>query len=322
MTQLWQYSNKEQQVPALLHGQWQVDGVITGPLTAPTATDDVVIVAETHGQAVVALDAATGKRRWRTTVDGRVDLSPSLHGGLVYVGTRNGWVYALNRDSGAMVWRFCAAPTDERIVVNGQLASRWPVFGAVPVDDDGVMVVAGRHSANDGGLWWWQLAPVSGEILASGRIGQETTMRTGSNWVKILPKEQRPVQNSIAVMTAELFALPGNRFVRTNGRLGLSGDGIFPSAESVLPEPRYLGRDTPDNWDVGETISFGRNTIIGGPQVSNGGWKNLTMPTPWLGSLPLVTVSSSASVAVWIRRYNEVVAVIRRFTECASFPAW
>ena len=32
--------------------------------------------------------------------DGRVDLAPTIRGGLVFAGTRNGYVYAINRETG------------------------------------------------------------------------------------------------------------------------------------------------------------------------------------------------------------------------------
>ena len=84
------------------------------------------MVAVPHRQEVIALDAATGKPRWRIVADGRVESQPTIHRGLVLFGTRSGWVYAVSRDTGATVWRHFAAPSAERIVVNGQLESPWP----------------------------------------------------------------------------------------------------------------------------------------------------------------------------------------------------
>ena len=107
-------------------------------------------------QQVVAIDPASGKERWRKTVDGRIDTSPTIQHGLVYVGTRNGWVYALNRDSGELAWRFFTAPRRDRMVAFGQLESRWPLHGSVLVDDDGVWAIAGRHNDTDAGIWWWR----------------------------------------------------------------------------------------------------------------------------------------------------------------------
>ena len=54
---------------------------------------------------VVALDARTGKLRWRHRI-GPSETSPLVADGLVYAGDWNGYVYALNAKTGREVWRF------------------------------------------------------------------------------------------------------------------------------------------------------------------------------------------------------------------------
>jgi len=144
-----------------------------GPVTGLSVAEGVGVLALTDRQQVLAFDPVTGKPRWRTMVDGRVDSQPTIFKGAIYVGTRAGWVYALNRDSGELIWRFRAAPRRERIVVDGQLESVWPLFGTVTVDEEGVWAVAGRHNECDGGLWWWRLDPVKGTVRAAGRLGRD-----------------------------------------------------------------------------------------------------------------------------------------------------
>jgi hypothetical protein len=58
-----------------------------------------------------------------------------------------------------------AAPQDRRILVRGQLESKWPVHGAVLVLDDIAYVSAGRHSDADGGLMMYALKPATGEVV-------------------------------------------------------------------------------------------------------------------------------------------------------------
>jgi outer membrane protein assembly factor BamB len=54
---------------------------------------------------VVALDARTGKLRWRRRI-GPTETSPLVAGGLVYVGDWNGYVYAMSAKTGRVVWRY------------------------------------------------------------------------------------------------------------------------------------------------------------------------------------------------------------------------
>jgi outer membrane protein assembly factor BamB len=57
---------------------------------------------------VHCLDAKTGKARWTFTTNGRVESSPAIAGGRVYVGSSDGRLYVLNLASGAKVWEFNA----------------------------------------------------------------------------------------------------------------------------------------------------------------------------------------------------------------------
>ena len=54
---------------------------------------------------VVALDADTGKVRWKVTM-GPTESSPLVAGGLVYVGDWSGKLYALNARTGRVVWTY------------------------------------------------------------------------------------------------------------------------------------------------------------------------------------------------------------------------
>jgi outer membrane protein assembly factor BamB len=73
-------------------------------------------------------------------------------------------VTCLTADKGELVWRFRAAPTDERCVAYNQVESVWPVHGSVLVQDDVLWFCAGRSSFLDGGLFVYRLNPRTGEV--------------------------------------------------------------------------------------------------------------------------------------------------------------
>ena len=54
---------------------------------------------------VVALDARTGKVRWRRVI-GASETSPLVANGRVYVGDWHGDVYALDAKTGQAIWRY------------------------------------------------------------------------------------------------------------------------------------------------------------------------------------------------------------------------
>jgi uncharacterized repeat protein (TIGR01451 family) len=59
-------------------------------------------------QNLYALNASTGARLWSYTTGGAVPSSPAVANGVVYVGSEDGIVYALNASTGAEVWSFAA----------------------------------------------------------------------------------------------------------------------------------------------------------------------------------------------------------------------
>ena len=267
---VWQKKFELGEVPDLLRAQWEADAVAPGPITQASAAEGVVIIAETHRQSVIAVDPATGEEKWRTPVDGRVDSQPSIFNGAVYVGTRHGWVYCLARDSGELIWKFFAAPADDRMVVNGQFESVWPVFGAVPVDARGVMVVAGRHTDTDGGMRWWQLDPATGKTLADGKLGGgEAASTLAANWPRKIPIQLRPMQNTVPIMNADWFMLP-RRIVRRNatGGLGTSDSNGRLTAESFMELATFDKQQRQIRL-----ARYGANAMLGERRQNTGGWR-------------------------------------------------
>ena len=262
LEQKWQIKIEASKAPDLIASQWERDAVIQGPITATSVAEGVVVFGKPHSHEVVALDAASGRLKWTTQVDGRIDLSPTIHQGMVLFGTRNGYVYALNRETGETIWRFTAAPLEDRVVVNGQLESPWPVFGAVPVNEQGVFAIAGRHSSNDGGLWWWRLDPQTGKILGKGPYNDGEGTKQAANWVNKLRIDHRPIQNTVAVLSKNTLQMVGQPLLINELDEGRATENKFLTWEDF--EARQFEE---------KVIRSGRNAIIGERQQTVGGWK-------------------------------------------------
>jgi len=65
-----------------------------------------------------------------------------------------------------LVWRFRAAPEDQRIVSYGQVESAWPVPGSVLVQEGVACCAAGRSSYLDGGMRVCRLDASTGRLLS------------------------------------------------------------------------------------------------------------------------------------------------------------
>ena len=106
----------------------------------------------------------SGQLRWQFATAGPIKASPTIWQGRVFVGSGDGYVYALEAASGRMLWNFRAAPQKRLIMIYGNLCSTWPVntgvlvhegtayFAAGIVDQDGTYVYA--LDAKTGRMTW------------------------------------------------------------------------------------------------------------------------------------------------------------------------
>lgn len=105
---------------------------------------------------------------WRYRSDGRVHTLPTVEGDIAYIASTAGTVTALNLGDGSIRWRFLAGGNTEKVVINGQLESRWPVYNTV-LKDGTLYFCAGRHVEADGGIYTWALEAETGQIQQSFR---------------------------------------------------------------------------------------------------------------------------------------------------------
>jgi outer membrane protein assembly factor BamB len=135
-------------------------------LTSPVVAEGSVVVADCARHAVHALDAKTGKKRWRFLAGGRVDSAPTLFRGRAIFGCTDGWIYCLELEDGREAWRFRAAPSARQHVAYGQVESVWPVHGSILIKDDEIHAVAGRSRFTDGGMRLLRINPITGAKIS------------------------------------------------------------------------------------------------------------------------------------------------------------
>jgi len=218
LKQIWVSKPVEEDDKHPIVREWRDNWYSQGPVTSVSISEGVAVFGLIDQQQVVSMDLENGGEKWRSTVDGRIDTAPTIRKGVVYVGTRNGWVYALNRDNGKLIWRFFAAPRRDKLMTFGQLESRWPLFGSVLVEDDGVWAFAGRHNDTDAGLWWWRLDATSGKPISSGRLGSDTLPESV---VGVRDRSDKLLSgaNSPAVSNGKLILMPGIHLQKKEGKL-------------------------------------------------------------------------------------------------------
>jgi len=111
--------------------RWRVSHETSWINTSPAVVDGVVYLGSSDASIVQAVDALTGKERWRKKLGRAFWASPAVAGPYLVIGDLAGQVFALNRDNGNVVWTF---------------RTEAQVFGG-PVVADG-MVLAGSADGN------------------------------------------------------------------------------------------------------------------------------------------------------------------------------
>ena len=77
-----------------------------GPVDSSPAVVDGVVYIGSNDNNVYALNATTGTLIWSYTTGGIVRSSPAVVGGMVYVGSEDNNVYAFNATTGVLIWSY------------------------------------------------------------------------------------------------------------------------------------------------------------------------------------------------------------------------
>lgn len=118
---------------------------------------------------VVCLDALDGSIRWQYHTEGPVRCAPTVHAGRVYFGADDGYVYALEAETGKQVWRTRIADSALRLPGNQRMISLWPVRTDVLIDGGKGYVCAGVFPSQ--GVYQATLD------LADGKITSKQTLK-------------------------------------------------------------------------------------------------------------------------------------------------
>lgn len=132
--------------------------------TQPVIVGNRLWVAEKGTDSVRCLDARTGKGIWQFTAGGSVDSTPTVYRGMVIFGSRDGSVYCLRANDGALVWRFHAAPDARQIVSFERVESLFPIHGSILVQNGIGYFAAGRSSFLDGGILVYGVDVKTGKV--------------------------------------------------------------------------------------------------------------------------------------------------------------
>ena len=121
----------------------QPSGIEFDRVNQPIAAGGLVIFGSSADGKVYALDAATGAERWTFCTGAPIRFAPAAWKDRVFAGSDDGYVYCLELKTGKLLWTYRGGPSDEKVIGNEYLVSRWPIRGGIAVRDDTVFFGAG-----------------------------------------------------------------------------------------------------------------------------------------------------------------------------------
>ena len=129
---------------------------LTGGVMSRLLLDSGTLYVSMMDGSVLALDAASGRTRWRATTGGYCHSSPVRAGDLIIVGSADAHVYAFDAASGTQRWRF---------------ATKGPVYASAAVASGVVAIASGDGSVYginlaDGTQRWQFQLPASPSAFA------------------------------------------------------------------------------------------------------------------------------------------------------------
>jgi serine/threonine-protein kinase len=119
-------------------------------VTSSPAVVDGVVYIGSTDGSVYALDVTTGKKKWAYATGDKVEGTPAVVDGVVYIGSTDGSVYALHAATGERKWAYATGDK----------------FEAAPTAVDGMVYIAGYNSVT----------------ALNAATGNEKWVRRASDW--------------------------------------------------------------------------------------------------------------------------------------------
>lgn len=102
-----------------------------------------VIVGSAGTDRLISLDPQTGQLQWQFVADGPIRYAPSIDNGVVWFGSDDGMVRAIDLSTGSLHWETRVGPTMPKIVGNSRLISPHPIRTSVLVENGRAHATAG-----------------------------------------------------------------------------------------------------------------------------------------------------------------------------------
>jgi outer membrane protein assembly factor BamB len=132
-------------------------------IPAPPTVTDGIVYFGSTNGNVYAVNADNGAQLWEFTTDGTILGSPTVDNGVVYAGSDNGSLYALDAKTGNKLWTYHAATSNEVVSVGTVTVVNGSIYGTSSNNTSHSFVFA--VDAKTGAQTWIQ--QINNELLSA-----------------------------------------------------------------------------------------------------------------------------------------------------------
>ncbi|HEV8293100.1 MAG TPA: PQQ-binding-like beta-propeller repeat protein, partial [Tepidisphaeraceae bacterium] len=232
----------------------------------PIIVDEKLIIASSLDDSVAAYDVKDGGEVWRFYTGGPIRVAPAAEGGKIFVGSDDGWMYALQVRTGAIAWKMKGAPRVRPVIGNERLIDTWPIRGG-PVVEKGRLYFAA-------GIW-----PFMGIFLhcVDAKTGRVIWTNSGDGAAWLTQPHGAPSfagiapQGNLAVMGEKLLvpngrSLPACYDKKTGRMIYFPLNNKFGGDNVVVAKDWFFTGDIAFDLTNGKAAAYVRpNPVIDGP---------------------------------------------------------
>ena len=173
-----------------------------------------------HAEGTVrSLDLKTGRQKWRFQTGGPIRVAPTVWKDTVIVASDDGRIYSLKTSDGSVRWMIRPGPSNQLVLGNEYMISKWPVRGAPTLEGDTVYVGAGVWPSD--GFYLLALDAHSGKVRWRNDNSGSITLRQPHG---ASSKSGPAAQGYLTVSDTKLLIPPGRSlpavFDKADGKFG------------------------------------------------------------------------------------------------------
>jgi outer membrane protein assembly factor BamB len=133
MVKIWSFEFMQKPKPAWSQPGREAHRMDFDYCYQPVSDGNRIYLGSSADDSIYALDMQTGGIVWSYTTGGPVRFAPAIYKDNVFAVSDDGFLYCLESKTGALKWKFLAAPSTEQLIGNNRIISRHPLRSGLTI---------------------------------------------------------------------------------------------------------------------------------------------------------------------------------------------